>query len=156
MNAFDKAWTLLKGNPNARVQSFSPSNGGYSTRDSAIHPAALGAANRQVMAENANRQRLEFLAQQQGGRGYFDGIMETARRMVTPEQRASIKNDSFDLKYKNPRFVSKIRHPSEDRHLPPLTDRERNARKIEAKGARVRRRDAGFTGTGLRRRKSGQ
>ena len=152
MSAFDKAWKLLKGNPDARVQAYNPSDGGYSKRDFAIHPAALGAANRQSMAETANQQRLKALAQQQGGQIPTDTLRETARSMVTPEQRASFKNDSFNLRYKNPRFVSRI-IPKANRELPRLTDRERKARMIQEKGARARRRDAGFTGTGLHRRK---
>mgnify|MGYP003630619380 CR=1 FL=1 len=152
MSAFEKSWRMLKGNPDARVQAFNPSDGGYSRRDFAIHPAALGAANRQVIAEAANRRSLRGLAEQQGGRIPLDTVKDAARRMVTPEQRANIKNDSFDLKYKNPRFISRIL-PKETRNLPRLTDRERKARKIEEKGARARRRDAGFTGTGLHRRR---
>tara|TARA_R110001632_G_scaffold12717_4_gene44042 strand:- start:6881 stop:7348 length:468 start_codon:yes stop_codon:yes gene_type:complete len=153
MTPTESAWRMLKGNPDARVQAYNPSDGGYSRRDFAIHPAALGAANRQTMAETANQQRLKALAQQQGGQIPNHTMRETARQMVTPEQRASMKNDSFNLKYKNPRFVSKIKHPSAHRERPPLTNKERKAREIEGRGAKARRRDAGYTQTGLHRRR---
>ena len=138
MSAMDKAWTLLKGNPDARVR-MENDRGGLSARDFAVHPAAIGAANRQIMAEKANQQRLESLAQQQGGQVPIDTMRETARRMVTPEQRASLKNNSFDLKYKHPRFINlKSRQHSQGQH----TNSAKKTRKLESDWARNRRRQA--------------
>lgn len=153
MTPMENAWKMLKGNPDARVQRVNPENGAYSQRDCAIHPAALGAANRQTMAARENLDHLKRFVTGQGQKIPNYRMHEVAHQMVTPEQRARMKNNSFDLYNKNPRFVNKIRNPSEDRRVVPLTDGEKEARKIQAMGARARRRDAGYSRTGLNRRK---
>tara|TARA_R110000751_G_scaffold43963_1_gene101039 strand:- start:94 stop:582 length:489 start_codon:yes stop_codon:yes gene_type:complete len=149
MNAMESAWMVLKGNPDARVQNVKPADGNlsYSTRDFAIHPAALGAANRQSYAESENRKTLRDFAQQHTGQIIPQNtLQDTARQMVTPEQRASMRNNSFDLHYKNPRFVHKIKP---DLDVGELTDGEKEARKIEAMGAKARRKEGGFSQKGL-------
>ena len=120
-------------------------------RDFASHPAALGAANRQVMAENANRKRLNAMAHQQGGKIPFDAMKNAARRMVTPEQRASLKNDSFDLKYKNPKFISRIKPPERSKEVKYRESADELRAEIQAqKDATARRKKLGRDRRGRR------
>jgi len=136
MNVFNKAWKLLKGNPNARVQVRNASNNvAYSKRDFPIHPAALGAANRQAMATNENQETVRRFARSQGQQLPSRRVNEIAQQMVTPEQRMRMKNDSFDLKYRNPNFIHRM--PSMTGIAP--TGREREERKRAQQAATVRR-----------------
>ena len=144
MSAFEEAWVLLKGNPDARVQVRNAADNSYSARDFPIHPAALGAANRQTMAVDENRRKLFNFARIQGQELSNDRLNEVARQMVTPEQRGRIKNTSFDLKYKHPDFVHRTRSATNI----PRTEGEERERKRAMEAARVRRYERGRAGDG--------
>jgi hypothetical protein len=116
MNAMESAWMVLKGNPDARVQvsnyggKGNTNISGFSARDFAAHPAAIGAANRQSMAISANRKKIRDFIRVNGGQQLPDDkLFSAAEQMVTPEQRASMKNTSFDLNFKNPKYIHRLR-----------------------------------------------
>lgn len=141
MSAFEKAWVLLKGNPDARVQAVNPTGTHFSDRDFAAHPAAIGAANRQVYATMQNKQKLI----DSGMSPNNPRLMVAARKKVTPQQRREMENTSFDLKYKNPNFISRVRERGSGA---PKTKEEKAILIQEAEDAKARRREAGFNKRG--------
>lgn len=149
MSAFDKAWKLLKGNPDARVQS--STEGGYSEEDYAIHPAALGAANRQLFAMKENEKQLRQFAQQQGQKIPQKRARQVSRQMVTPEQRERMKNTSFNLQYKSPKFVSIVKPPRQSTEVTRLRSPGELRAEIQARrDATARRKELGRDKRGRR------
>jgi len=149
MRAFEKAWKLLKGNPYARVQESDAR--GYSEEDYAIHPAALGAANRQVFAEMENQRKLQRFAQQQGQRMPQKIAQKVSRQMVTPEQRASMKNTSFNLQYRHPKFISIDKPPKRPNEVTSARSAGEIKAEIQAKkDATARRKKMGRDKRGRR------
>ena len=120
MNAMDEAWMVLKGNPDARIRvvdsqysgnlgQVSGGSGDMSARDFAAHPAAIGAANRQSLAEEQNMARLNRLQTQTGQFLPPAKFKNTVSRMTTPEQRMKIKNTSpFKLLNDKPSKISSL------------------------------------------------
>lgn len=143
MSAFKKAWKFLKGNPDARVQ-VNNDKAGFSARDFAAHPAAIGAANRQSMAAYENRKKVFDFARIQGQEIPRDRLNEVAHQMVTPEQRARMKNTSFDLAYKNPNFISRTQSKTDA----PRTESEEREQRRAMQAARARRYERGRSNDG--------